>query len=267
MDRGSARCRWLLLCVVSLIWTASSGGSRVAAQRPPNFVIVYADDMGYTDIGPFSARTGAARPARRTSTGWPPKGVRFTDFYVAQAVCSASRMALLTGCYPNRVGIQGALEPHRDVRHQRRREDDRRGAEAARLRDGHLRQVAPRARAAVPADAGTASTSTSACRTRTTCGRAIRSRRTSTPTCRSSRNDTVVKLDPDQSQLTTRYTEHAVKFIERNARRPFFLYVAHSMPHVPLFVSRQVQGQDARRAVRRRDRGDRLVGRADPRRR
>ena len=51
-------------------------------------------------------------------------------------------------------------------------------------------------------------------------------------------------LDPDQSQLTTSYTERAVHFIERNRERPFFLYVPHTMPHVPLFVSDQIQGQD-----------------------
>ncbi len=56
-------------------------------------------------------------------------------------------------------------------------------------------------------------------------------------------NDTVVKLDPDQSQLTTWYTEHAVSFIERNREKPFFLYVAHSMPHVPLFVSSKFSGK------------------------
>jgi arylsulfatase A-like enzyme len=55
--------------------------------------------------------------------------------------------------------------------------------------------------------------------------------------------DSVVKLDPDQSQLTTWYTEHAVSFIERNRERPFFLYVPHAMPHVPLFVSDKYKGK------------------------
>ena len=75
-------------------------------------------------------------------------------------------------------------EPHGAARHQPERDDDRRSAEAARLCHGDLWQVASRAPAAVPARCATASTSTSACRTRTTCGRAIRSRRTSIPTCR-----------------------------------------------------------------------------------
>ncbi len=119
MDRRRGR-RFLLLCVVSLLWTAASGGSRIAAQRPPNFIIVYADDMGYADIGPFSAKSGAARPRTPNLDRMAAEGVRLTNFYVAQAVCSASRMALLTGSYPNRVGIQGALNHTATVRHQRR---------------------------------------------------------------------------------------------------------------------------------------------------
>ena len=78
-------------------------------QRPPNFIIVYADDLGYADIGPFSTRTGAARPQTPNLDRMAAEGIRLTSFYVAQAVCSASRAALLTGAYPNRVGIQGAL--------------------------------------------------------------------------------------------------------------------------------------------------------------
>ena len=58
--------------------------------------------------------------------------------------------------------------------------------------------------------------------------------------------DQVVELDPDQSQLTRRYTERAVRFIERNRDKPFFLYVAHAMPHVPLFVSGKFKGKTAR---------------------
>ena len=84
-------------------------------KKLPNVVIIFADDLGYGDLGCF----GAKRSRRRTSTAWPTEGVRFTDFYVAQAVCSASRTALLTGCYPNRVGILGALGPDAQDRHQR----------------------------------------------------------------------------------------------------------------------------------------------------
>ena len=82
-------------------------GPASAADRPPNVVLVYADDLGYGDVGAY----GAARIRTPHVDRLAAEGVRFTDFYVAQAVCSASRAALLTGAYPNRVGILGALFP------------------------------------------------------------------------------------------------------------------------------------------------------------
>src|SRR6266508_2292680 len=79
--------------------------TREDARRPPNFVIIFADDLGYSDIGSF----GAAGYKTPNLDRMAREGARLTDFYVAQAGCSASRAALLTGSYPNRVGIQGAL--------------------------------------------------------------------------------------------------------------------------------------------------------------
>ena len=63
-----------------------------ATQRPPNFIVVYADDLGYADIGPFSTRTGAARPSTPNLDRMAAEGVGLTSFYAAQAVCSAFRI-------------------------------------------------------------------------------------------------------------------------------------------------------------------------------
>src|SRR6476620_4822748 len=79
----------------------------LAADAPPNVVVIFADDLGYGDIGCFGAKGWSTPNIDRLAA----EGVRFTNFYVAQPVCSASRAALLTGCYPNRIGIQGALGP------------------------------------------------------------------------------------------------------------------------------------------------------------
>ena len=242
MDTGSLRCRWLLLCVVSLIWTASSGGSRIDAQRPPNFVIVYADDMGYADIGPFSARTGTARPRTPNLDRMAAEGVRLTNFYVAQAVCSASRMALLTGNYPNRVGIQGALNHTATYGINA---DEKTIAEVLKPRGyataiygkwhlGHEKPFLP-TRHGFDEYFGLPYSNDMWPR--------HPQQKNFYPDLPLIENDTVVKLDPDQSQLTTWYTEHAVSFIERNREKPFFLYVAHSMPHVPLFVSSKFSGK------------------------
>src|SRR5438067_9451636 len=77
------------------------------AERLPNVVLILADDLGYADVGVYGAKGFATPHIDRLAR----EGIRFTDFHVAQGVCSASRAALLTGCYPNRVGITGALEP------------------------------------------------------------------------------------------------------------------------------------------------------------
>ncbi|HVF28292.1 MAG TPA: sulfatase-like hydrolase/transferase, partial [Pyrinomonadaceae bacterium] len=76
------------------------------AARPPNIVIIFTDDQGYADVGVFGAKDFTTPNLDRMAR----EGIRFTDFHVAQAVCSASRAALLTGCYPNRIGIHGALD-------------------------------------------------------------------------------------------------------------------------------------------------------------
>ena len=77
-------------------------------DRPPNIVIIFTDDQGYADVGIFGAKNIATPNLDRMAAN----GKRFTNFYVAQPVCSASRAALLTGCYPNRLGIHGAYSPY-----------------------------------------------------------------------------------------------------------------------------------------------------------
>ena len=78
-----------------------------AQKAPPNLVVIFMDDMGYADIGPFGATAYPTPNLDRMAK----EGRKFTDFYVTQAVCSASRAGLLTGCYNVRIGILGALGP------------------------------------------------------------------------------------------------------------------------------------------------------------
>ena len=81
-----------------------------AAERLPNLILILADDLGYADVGVYGAKGFTTPNLDRLAH----EGIRFTDFHVAQPVCSASRAALLTGCYSNRVGIEGAMEPWYD---------------------------------------------------------------------------------------------------------------------------------------------------------
>jgi arylsulfatase A-like enzyme len=210
-------------------------------ERPPNIVIIFADDLGYADIGPFGA-TGYSTPHLDRMAR---EGRRFTDFYVPQAVCSASRTALLTGCYPNRVGILGALGPNAKIGIS----DDeqliseilkRRGYATAAIGKWHLGRQ-PRflpTRHGFDSYFGLPYSND------------MWPRHPENPNAYPPlpliEDEAVVQTDPDQRQLTTWYTENAVRFIEASKDQPFFLYLAHSMPHVPLHVSDKFAGKTTR---------------------
>ena len=185
---------------------------REGAVRPPNFVIIFADDLGYSDIGSFGA-AGYKTPNLDRMTR---EGARLTDFYVAQAVCSASRAALLTGSYPNRVGIQGALN-HR-AEHGIN-DSEMTIAEILKTRGyatavfgkwhlGHHPQFLPTRHGfdeyfGLPYSNDMWPNNPSA-------------PKGFYPDLPLIENEKVAQLAPDQTQLTTWYTEHAVKFIEKS---------------------------------------------------
>src|SRR5262245_16412448 len=100
----------LLTIYLQSVRVTTAAETAVKADRP-NIVIIYIDDLGYADIGPFGAKGYSTPNLDRMAK----EGMKFTSFYSAQAVCSASRAALMTGCYPNRIGIAGALRPHSEV--------------------------------------------------------------------------------------------------------------------------------------------------------
>ena len=236
---------FLLILLLGFILASPSRGDApraAVAQRLPNVIIVYADDLGYADIGRFSTRKDAARPRTPNLDRMAAEGIRLTNFYAAQAVCSASRMALLTGAYPNRVGIQGALNHTATYGIN---PDETTIAEVLKSRGyataiygkwhlGHEQPFLPR-KHGFDEYFGLPYSNDMWPR--------HPQQKDFYPDLPLIENDAVVKLDPDQSQLTTWYTEHAVGFIERNREKPFFLYVPHAMPHVPLFVSDKFKGK------------------------
>ena len=96
------------LCFATLVLAPVAAA--YAAETPtsrPNILVIMTDDMGYADIGPFGGDATLTPNLNQLAKD----GRRFTDFYVSQAVCSASRASLMTGCYNVRIGIQGALGP------------------------------------------------------------------------------------------------------------------------------------------------------------
>lgn len=215
-----------------------------AAQRLPNFVIVFIDDMGYADIGPFGAEGYETPNLDRMAD----EGRVFTDFYVTQAVCSASRAGLMTGCYNVRVGILGALT--HQANHGISAEEmtlaevvKQKGYATAcygKWHLGHHPKFLPTSHGfdeyfGLPY-------SNDMWPFHPTAG----DRFPDLPLIEGTRVIDAQIVDKDQEQLTTWYTEHAVDFINRNKDRPFLLYVPHSMVHVPLYVSDKFRGKSGR---------------------
>lgn len=206
-----------------------------AADTPPNVVLIFTDDQGYGDAGCYGARYPTPNYDRLAR-----EGTRFTSFHVAQAVCSASRAALLTGCYPNRIGFSGALGPGSKV-----------GIAASETTIAEMLKARGYATGAVgkwhlgdqaqflPTQHGFDSWyglpySNDMWPQHPT---------SKFPDLPLMEGERVLGLNPDQTKLTSDYTARAVSFIEANHTKPFFLYLAHSMPHVPLFASAAATGK------------------------
>ncbi len=218
------------------------------ARRPPNVVLILTDDQGYADLGCYGA-TGFATPHLDRMAA---EGMRFTSYYVSQAVCSASRASLLTGCYAERIGIQGALGPNdrtgiSDGEETIAQVLKKRGYAAAAFGKWHLghhpeflplrhgfdeyfglpysNDMWPLGYDGKPLTDGR------------------KSSYPALPLIDGERTVETIGSLAQMDQLTTRYTERAVRFIEANRKRPFFLYLAHSMPHTPLGVSDKFRGR------------------------
>jgi arylsulfatase A len=213
-----------------------------AEDRPPNIVIIFTDDQGYADVGCFGAKGFQTPNLDRLAR----EGRRFTNFHVAQPVCSASRTALLTGCYPNRLGIHGALGPKAIVGIA---DGETTIAEVLKVRGyvtgmagkwhlGHHPQFLPIHHGfdeylGLPYSNDMWPSHPEA-------------KPSTYPSLPLIQDDRVVDSDvtaEDQGRLTGLYTERAVSFINRHKDRPFFFYLAHSMPHVPLHVSDGYRGK------------------------
>ncbi|MCP5111067.1 MAG: sulfatase-like hydrolase/transferase, partial [bacterium] len=241
------------------------------AQTPekPNIILIFTDDQGYGDVGVYGSPNIRTPNIDRMAA----EGIRFTDFY-AQTFCGPSRAALMTGCYPPRVSLafnhvpkattgihpdeitipellkqQGyatmiigkwhlgdhprflpnrhgfdryfglpysndmwpynVRTPPHDNEHPRLAAARKRAAQTGHWRQGtYLREAYP-----------------------------------DLPLLR---DEEVLEFNPDQTKLTSRYTEEALRFIEESGGRPFFLYLAHAMPHVPLFASGKFQEKSKR---------------------
>jgi arylsulfatase A-like enzyme len=234
--------RSIVVCLLTL--TALAPGDAAAADTP-NIIIVFADDQGYQDLGCF----GSPNIKTPNIDGMAAEGMRFTSFYSAYCVCSASRASLMTGCYQPRLSMPGVLGPRSRV-----------GLHPNEVTIADLLKTAGYATQMVgkwhlgdkPQTLPTAQGfdhylglpySNDMARKKgwgnnpPQLDEIWKLKKWDIYNNELYRDKKIVESPVNQVTLTDRYTEEALKFIRNNQERPFFLYFAHAMPHVPLFVS------------------------------
>src|SRR5262245_22411541 len=228
--------RLILFVAVAMI------GQPVAAADPPrpNVVLILTDDQGYGDLSCYGATDIQTPNIDRLARD----GLRFTSFYVSQPVCTASRASLLTGCYANRVSLTGALNhtsnvginPRETLLSELCKSQGYATAIYGKWHLGHHPMFLPTRHGfdeffgiPYPNDHGP-----------------LHPVVKGLPSLPLYENETVVARDPDQSQFTKQITERSVRFIDKHKNEPFFLYVAHVMPHVPIFASEKFRGTSRR---------------------
>src|SRR5437667_217914 len=251
------------LIMHSSIWLAVAGalfptprlaaGEGRAAQKP-NIVVILADDLGYGDLACYGHPTIRTPSLDRMAA----EGMRFTDFYSAGEVCTPSRAALLTGRLPIRNGMcsdkrrvlfpnsAGGLPAGEITMARALKTRGYATAAVGKWHLGHLPQYLP-TRHGFDSYFGLPYSNDMDRTEEAPKGReAILHPKSEYFNVPLVRHERIIERPPDQSQLTRRYTEEAVNFIRTHKSDPFFLYFAHTFPHVPLFASDNFSGKSRR---------------------
>lgn len=219
-----------ILYVIFLIIFISCDTETDNNEISPNIVFIFADDLGYGDLSSY----GASDINTPNIDFIGKNGIKFTDFYSVSSVCTPSRAGMLTGRYPQRFGLNGVLFPdsHTGLPSSEYtiaellRDNGYKTGMVGKWHLGHKYEFLPLQQGfdffyGIPYSNDMASTVYFA-------------------------GNDVVDYYPDQSQMTKKLTEEAVKYIDRNKENNFYLYVAHPMPHVPIYVSEKFRGSSDR---------------------
>jgi arylsulfatase len=219
-----------------------TGNTSWAFDNRPNIIVVFADDLGYGDLSCY----GQKRYSTPNIDSIATNGVRFTDFHSSQPVCSASRASLLTGCYANRIGIHGALGPaakngiHDDevLLSEMLKSQGYKTCAVGKWHLGHHQKFLPLQHGfdrylGLPYS-----------NDMWPHGPVVKPG--TFPELPLIRDNEIIDSDvdaQDQSKLTKQYSDFAIEFLENSKDDPFFLYFAHSFPHVPLYAGEEFKGK------------------------
>ena len=219
-----------ILYVILLIVSISCNIEKDNNATSPNIVFIFADDLGYGDLSSY----GASDIKTPNIDFIAKNGIKFTDFYSVSSVCTPSRAGMLTGRYPQRFGLNGVLFPdsHTGLPSteytiaELLRDNGYNTGMVGKWHLGHKYEFLPLQQGfeffyGIPYSNDMASTVYFA-------------------------GNDVVDFYPDQSLMTKKLTEEAVKYIDRNKENNFYLYVAHPMPHVPIYASEKFSGSSDR---------------------
>ncbi|NNE01081.1 MAG: sulfatase [Pirellulaceae bacterium] len=245
----------VVLCWIAVGWLNIANG----AESKPNFVIIFADDQGYGDLGCFGSKKIDTPNIDRMAS----EGRRFTNFMVASPVCTPSRAALLTGCYPKRVGLHQhvlfpastkGLNPDEHTIADHLKAQGYATACFGKWHLGHHPETLPRQNGfdvylGIPYSNDMNHPDNKG-KPRVPSDELWKNQETAitfwnTPLIE---NEKIVELPVDQRTVTRRYTDRAVNFIEQHKDEPFFVYLPHSMPHIPLYVPEDAYDPDPQNA-------------------
>ena len=234
---------------------ARNASGRKAAAGKPNVVLIFTDDQGYQDVGCFGSPSISTPNLDRMAA----EGMRFTDFYSAASICSPSRAALLTGCYPPRVGITKVLFPRDNIGLN---PDEVTIADVLKAQGyattcigkwhlGHLPEFLPTSNGFDSYLGIPYSNDMDPVKGKNrNLDRAWRQKDISPWNVPLMRDEEIIEQPAEQTKLIDRYTQEAVGFIRDHRNEPFFLYLPHTMPHIPMFVSDRFYVEDPHKAYK-----------------
>jgi arylsulfatase A len=251
------RTSLLLTFLFALAFLFSAAG-RAVAQDKPNIILIFADDLGYADVGCFGAKGFKTPNIDRMAA----EGLRLTSFYTGCSVCSGSRAALLTGRHYQRVGVppvmfpgnKNGLNPNEITIARLLRLLGYQTFIVGKWHLGHLAKYLPTRHGfesyyGIPYSNDMAIDPVNARFAKGVLFREgkteelVRMEKGTGGKAPLMRGDEVIEYPVDQTTLTQRYTAEAVRLIRDNKGKPFFLYLPHTMPHVPLHVAPEFKGR------------------------